>query len=166
MSIFLEEIGIQLQFPIKIKCDNVGATYLANNHCNSQRTKHVDTLFPFAQQWVEVNIIKIMFTPTLKHSADFFTKNTSEEIFQIHSITEICHFKSAAYEDLIHLNEQNDWIVVAKHKSKKNQTKTLETAKQEGKLNPSTNKPKPVMEDAKPKWTTEPVKHNGYCGKL
>jgi hypothetical protein len=34
----LEEIGIQIQFPINILCDNVGAIYLANNHCNSQRT--------------------------------------------------------------------------------------------------------------------------------
>jgi hypothetical protein len=33
----LEETGIQSQFPINIKCDNVGAIYLANNHCNSQR---------------------------------------------------------------------------------------------------------------------------------
>jgi hypothetical protein len=39
----LEEIGVQLQFQITIKCDNVGAIYLANNHCNSQRTKHIDT---------------------------------------------------------------------------------------------------------------------------
>jgi hypothetical protein len=32
----LDEMGIQLQFPIKIKCDNVRAIYLANNHCKSQ----------------------------------------------------------------------------------------------------------------------------------
>jgi hypothetical protein len=31
----LEENGIQIHFPINIKCDNVGAIY---NHCNSQRT--------------------------------------------------------------------------------------------------------------------------------
>jgi hypothetical protein len=39
----LEEIGIQIQFPISIKCDNVGDIYFANYHCNSQCTKHIDT---------------------------------------------------------------------------------------------------------------------------
>jgi hypothetical protein len=39
----LEEMGIQLELPINIKCDNGGAIYLANNHCDSQRTKHIDT---------------------------------------------------------------------------------------------------------------------------
>jgi hypothetical protein len=35
--------GIQIQFLINIKCDNVGAIHLANNHCNIQRTKQIDT---------------------------------------------------------------------------------------------------------------------------
>jgi hypothetical protein len=39
----LEEMGTQLQFPIIIKCGNVAAIYLANNHCNSQKTKNIDT---------------------------------------------------------------------------------------------------------------------------
>jgi hypothetical protein len=46
----LEEIGIQLQLPITIKYDNVGAIYLANNHCNSQRTNHIDTRRHFIQE--------------------------------------------------------------------------------------------------------------------
>jgi hypothetical protein len=29
----LEEMGIQIQIPLNIKCDNVGAIYLANHHC-------------------------------------------------------------------------------------------------------------------------------------
>jgi hypothetical protein len=39
----LGEIQILLQFPITFKCDNVGAIYLAKNHCNSKRTKHINT---------------------------------------------------------------------------------------------------------------------------
>jgi hypothetical protein len=30
----LEKIGIQIQFPINIKCDNIGAIYLAKKNCN------------------------------------------------------------------------------------------------------------------------------------
>jgi hypothetical protein len=48
----LEEVGIQLHLPINIMCDIEGAIYLANNHCNSQRSKHIDTRCHFVQEWV------------------------------------------------------------------------------------------------------------------
>jgi hypothetical protein len=37
-----ESKGIELAYQIKIKVDNVGAIYLANNYATSQRTKHID----------------------------------------------------------------------------------------------------------------------------
>jgi hypothetical protein len=92
------------QFPITIKCDNVGAIFLANNHCNSQRTKKIDTRRHFVQEWVEDDILKILSTPTLNNTADSFTKNTTEEIFQTLAVklvkpipnkAEMCHFTSA-----------------------------------------------------------------------
>jgi hypothetical protein len=64
----------------------VGAIYLANNHCNSQRTKHIDTRRHFVREWVEDDILKIIFTPNLHNTADIFTKNASEEIFQTHAV--------------------------------------------------------------------------------
>jgi hypothetical protein len=82
----LEEIGIQLQFPINILFDNVGAIYLASNHCNSQRTKHIDTRQHLVREWVEDDILKTTYIPSLKNTADIFTKNTSEENFNTHSV--------------------------------------------------------------------------------
>jgi hypothetical protein len=82
----LEEFGIQIHFPNNIPCDNVGAIYLANNHCNSQRTKHIDTRQHFVRKWVEDEVLKIIFTPKLKKTADIFTKNPTEEIFNTHSV--------------------------------------------------------------------------------
>ena len=81
----LEEIGVVLQYPIIIKCDNVGAIYLSNNHCNSQRTKHIDTRRHFVREWVEDDILKILFVPTKDNTADIFTKNPTEEVFETHS---------------------------------------------------------------------------------
>jgi hypothetical protein len=121
-------MGIQLQFPINIKCDNVGAIYLAKNHCNSQRTKHIDTRKHFVREWVEDDILKNIFTPTLNNTADIFTKNTTEVIFNTHAPNlvgpipnkaEMCNFTSARYEDLVLENEHQDWIVVSKRKKKK-----------------------------------------------
>jgi hypothetical protein len=75
----------------------------------------------------------------LNNSADIFTKDTTEEILQTHSIklvkpipnkAEMCHFTSAGYEDLFLENEKNDLIVVAKRNSNRKQTKKLVTAEQ------------------------------------
>jgi hypothetical protein len=82
-KIILEEMRIQLQFPIN--SENVGAIYLANNHCNSKRTKHIDTRQHFVREWVDDDILKNVFTPTLNNTADIFTKKTTEAFFRTHA---------------------------------------------------------------------------------
>jgi hypothetical protein len=93
--------------------------YLANNHCNSQRTKHIDTRRYFFCEWVEDVMLKTIFTPTLENTEDIFTNNTSEAIFQTHSVklvktipkgTEMCnvitlHFQSNTL--FLNLNRMN-----------------------------------------------------------
>jgi hypothetical protein len=84
----------------------VGAIYLANNHRNSQRTKHNNTQRHFVREWVEDYFLKSIFTPTLNNTADIFTKNPTQEIFQTHAAKmvkpipkqdEMRHFTSANY---------------------------------------------------------------------
>jgi hypothetical protein len=115
----LEEIGIQIQFPINIQCDKVGAIYLANNHCNSQRTKHINTGQQFACECIEDNILKIISTPALDNNADILTKNPTEDIFQKHAVklvktvpkgTEMCNVTTFPSQDLIFVSQQNEWI--------------------------------------------------------
>jgi hypothetical protein len=90
----------------------------------------------------------------------------------------MCHFTSAGYEDLVLLNKQNDWIIVAKRKSKERQAKKLVTAKQQGKfksspcklksppykLKPPPNVPKKQLEDTKPAWEKKPMETYECCG--
>ncbi|HSN66223.1 MAG TPA: reverse transcriptase domain-containing protein, partial [Fusibacter sp.] len=80
----LESIGIPLSYPIEIKCDNIGAIYLANNHSTSQRTKHIDTRTHFVREFVEQEILKVVFVKSEDNEADIFTKNTTEELFRKH----------------------------------------------------------------------------------
>jgi hypothetical protein len=80
----LEATGIDIPYPIPIKCDNIGAIYLSNNHTTSQRTKHIDTRRHFVREFVEDGILKIVFVGTKDNEADIFTKNTSEETFMEH----------------------------------------------------------------------------------
>lgn len=81
----IESMGIQVQLPIKIKTDNVGAIYLSNNYTTSQRTKHIDIRTHFVRQHIEDGIFKIEFVRSADNDADIYTKNTSEEIFNKHA---------------------------------------------------------------------------------
>ena len=81
----IESMGIQVQLPIKIKTDNVGAIYLSNNYTTSQRTKHIDVRTHFVRQHIEDGIFKIAFVKSAENDADIYTKNTSEEIFNKHA---------------------------------------------------------------------------------
>ncbi len=80
----LEEMGIELEYPIVIEVDNVGAIYLANNHTTSQRTKHVDTRYHFVRNYIEDGILKVVFVRSEDNDADIFTKNTIIELFLKH----------------------------------------------------------------------------------
>jgi hypothetical protein len=74
-----------INYPIIIKCDNIGAIYLSNNFSTSQRTKHIDTRVHFVRGYVEDNILKIIFVRSEDNDADMFTKNVTEELFTKHS---------------------------------------------------------------------------------
>ncbi|HSN67552.1 MAG TPA: Ty1/Copia family ribonuclease HI [Fusibacter sp.] len=80
----LESISIDLSYPIEIKCDNIGAIYLANNHSTSQRTKHIDTRRHFVREYVENEVLKVVFVKSEDNEADILTKNTSEDLFKKH----------------------------------------------------------------------------------
>jgi hypothetical protein len=53
----------------------------------------------------------------------------------------MCHFTSSGYENLSLVIEQNDWIVVAKLKSKQEPANKIITAIQDGILKPPPNAP-------------------------
>jgi hypothetical protein len=100
---------------------------LAKNHCNSQRTKHIDTRQHFVRDWVKDEILKIIFTPTLKNTADIFAKNPTEAIFNTHSVKlvkyipkqrEMCNFITFPNEPMLPEHQKNEWIKVIKHKKK------------------------------------------------
>jgi hypothetical protein len=81
----MDTIGIQVQLPIIVRVDNVGAIFLANNFSVGQRTKHIDIRTHFIREYIEDGIIKIVFIRTDDNDADIFTKNTIEELYNKHS---------------------------------------------------------------------------------
>jgi hypothetical protein len=93
----LDTIGIKVELPIIIRVDNVGAIFLANNFSISQRTKHIDIRTHFVREYIEDEILKLVFIRSEDNDSDIFTKNLSEDAFNKHS--------NKMVEDVTELND-------------------------------------------------------------
>ena len=80
----LQTINIEVELPITVYVDNVGAIWLSNNRTTSDRTKHIDIRTSFVKEYQEDGKIIIKFVISEENEADIFTKNTTNVIFQNH----------------------------------------------------------------------------------
>ena len=80
----LEFLGVELELPIIVNVDNIGAIYLAKNRVLSNRTKHIGVRYHFVREYIEDGIIKIIFVRSKDNDADMFTKNLQKELFNKH----------------------------------------------------------------------------------
>jgi hypothetical protein len=80
----LEAIGIEIELPIIMYCDNVEAISMAENVTATARTKHVDTRYHFVREYVESGFLKRVFVKTKDNKADMLTKNVSSELYDKH----------------------------------------------------------------------------------
>jgi hypothetical protein len=80
----MESMSIEVNYPIIVRVDNVGAIFLTENATTSQRTKHIDVKYHYVRQYVEDGIVKIIFVRTDENDADGFTKNVSGTIYERH----------------------------------------------------------------------------------
>ena len=80
----LEFMGINVKYPIIIKCDNVGAIFLANNAKVSSRSKHIHLKTHVIREYVDKNVVKVVFMRSLENNSDVLIKNTGEAIYNRH----------------------------------------------------------------------------------
>jgi hypothetical protein len=45
----LSGIGVQVKLPIMVRCNNVGAIFMAENSSSGVRTRHIDTRYHFVR---------------------------------------------------------------------------------------------------------------------
>ena len=57
----MEFLGNQIDYPIIVNVDNIGAIYLATTAKTGNRTKHIDTRYHFVREYVEKGILKVVF---------------------------------------------------------------------------------------------------------
>jgi len=81
----LESIGITVQIPIKVYCDNVGVIYLSNSTTNHPATRHVSMRYFFTKELIEDGIIEFIFIRTAENEADIFTKNLERRLYDKHT---------------------------------------------------------------------------------
>ena len=80
----LQTTNIEVELPITVHVDNVGAIWLSNNRTTSDRTKHIDIRTSFVKEYQEDGKIIIKFVESEENEADIFTKNTTNVIFSNH----------------------------------------------------------------------------------
>ena len=66
---------MKVPLPIKVRVDNIGAIWLANNSGVSERTKHVDTRAHFVRSYVINEVVTIEFVKSNENIIDIMMKN-------------------------------------------------------------------------------------------
>jgi hypothetical protein len=80
----LREIGIEVNLPITVKTDNVGAMFVVQNASSGVRTRHIDTRYHYVRENLEEEIINFEFVISIENDSDILTMNVSQEIYNKH----------------------------------------------------------------------------------
>jgi hypothetical protein len=79
----LKDIGIEVELPIVVKGDNVGALFMRQNSSTVVRSRHVDTRYHFIRENVEDGIVEVV--NSSENDLDLFTKNVSQDTYERHA---------------------------------------------------------------------------------
>ena len=64
IKIIMEFLELEIERPVKVYCDNVGAIFMDNNAKQSVRTKHIDVRYHFIREYVVDGMVEIVFVPS------------------------------------------------------------------------------------------------------
>ncbi|XP_024164269.1 uncharacterized mitochondrial protein AtMg00810 [Rosa chinensis] len=74
LGFLLYELGVHIQYPILLYCDNLSATYMASNPVFHARTKHIELDYHFLREKVALGSHQVHFIPSIDQPADLLTK--------------------------------------------------------------------------------------------
>ena len=77
-------MDIEVELPITVHVDNVGAIWLSNNCTTGDRTKHINIRTSFVKEYQEDGKFIIKCVKSAEIEADIFTKITTNVIFHNH----------------------------------------------------------------------------------
>ena len=73
----LEHLNIEVELPVKIYVDNIGAIHMARNNCNSKGTRLVNIRYHFCRE-VHGTLIVLIFVRSEDNEANIMTKNATK----------------------------------------------------------------------------------------
>ncbi|MCO5579982.1 hypothetical protein L7F22_033849 [Adiantum nelumboides] len=79
LELLLGDLGIQVQRPLVIHCNNLSSIHLAQNPVFHARTKHIEVHYHFIRERVLDGSIDLTFARTDEQVADIFTKALGAE---------------------------------------------------------------------------------------
>ena len=74
MKLILKDLGVPINDPILLYCDNMSNIYLAQNPVFHTRTKHIEVRYHFIREQVLAGDIELQHINTNMQTADIFTK--------------------------------------------------------------------------------------------
>jgi hypothetical protein len=80
----LESLGIEVQKPIILHLDNVGAIFVAETPSATKQTRHIDARYHFVRDYIVDGTNCIIFVSSKHNKADLFTKNVTSEVYEEH----------------------------------------------------------------------------------
>ena len=80
----LKFIGIQVETPVEVRVDNVGAIYMSQNQASSTRTRHMDTRWFYVNDLQDDGMIIVKFVRSEDNISDIATKNVTVETMKRH----------------------------------------------------------------------------------
>ena len=104
----LQTMHIEVDLPITVYVDNVGAIWLSNTCTTSDRTKHIDTRTSFINEYQEDGKIIIKFVKSEETEADIFAKNTTNIIFHNHQKKLVWNKSNVENEMIQDLNQSKN----------------------------------------------------------
>ena len=78
----IESIGLKVELPMILECDNKGAVDLANNWTAGGRTRHVDVHQNWLRELKEEGILRVQWIPGSENDADMHTKNLRGQVLR------------------------------------------------------------------------------------
>jgi hypothetical protein len=80
-----ESISIDVELPVTVRVDNVGANFMSNNVTTTSGTRHVDIRTKFVKEYQVDGKIKIIFVRSEENDSDIMTKNLGSLLYSKHA---------------------------------------------------------------------------------